>query len=203
MATRRCTAEERQLALVKQSPERMASNHSNNIPSNGAADPVDEDSFPEQLEDVNGDVVDFNPNDWKLIDDDEPMLGVSDIDEDDAEDNANGGDAGDHEAEGGEDFDEKEEEEEEREPIVVEHDHSVKTFDGHGGDPVYSLAINPKFPNQAVSGGGDDNAVLWDVVTGERKFHLTGHTDSISAVEFSKNGTTHLLWRFPICRDWS
>ena len=143
----------------------------------------DVDEF-EQLEDVNGDVVDFNPNDWKLVGDDEPL--VEDIDDDDegagaaASEAAAAGDA----AEEGEEDDQ----ETKSEPIVVTHDASTKTLDGHGHEPVYSLAINPKFPNLAISGGGDDNAVLWDVVTGKQKFHLTGHTDSITSVEFSKNG---------------
>ncbi len=145
------------------------------------ADGTEEDgNFPAQVEDVNGDLMELDPNDWKLIDDAEPLeFDGKDDDDHDLDGDGGGGDGVDEDDMG---------EEGEHEPIVVEYDHSAQTMDGHGGEPVYSIAINPKIPNLAVSGGGDDNAVLWDVVTGEKKFHLTGHTDSISAVEFSKNG---------------
>ena len=150
-------------------------------PSDG--DVVDE--FPVQVEDVNGDVVDFDPTQWKKIVDETPL----ELDEEEEEEQVVVGGGAGAAAEVAEQPEENDNEPPEGgEEIVVERDDSAQTLNGHGGDPVYSIAVNPKLPNVVCSGGGDDNAVLWDVMSGEQQFRLTGHTDSVTAVEFSKSG---------------
>lgn len=151
-----------------------------------AATAEGEDQFPAQFEDVNGDVVDLQTTDWKKVEETPLELDEEDDELEDGGAAAAGADGGAGgpligSGEGGE-------EDGEYEKIVVERDDSAQTLDGHGGEPVYALAVNPKSPNLVCTGGGDDNATLWDVLTGDRKFHFTGHTDSVTAVEFSKNG---------------
>jgi WD40 repeat protein len=72
-----------------------------------------------------------------------------------------------------------------REPIV---DMATITFTGHSA-PVHIVAINPKIPNIAVSGGEDDKAYLWDVSNGNKIKTLEGHKDTIVAAAFSTDGT--------------
>jgi len=65
-------------------------------------------------------------------------------------------------------------------------DDSTISFLGHT-DSVYCVALNST--NQiAVTGGGDDKAVVWKVQDGSLLFELTGHTDSVSQVEFNFDG---------------
>lgn len=54
---------------------------------------------------------------------------------------------------------------------------------------MYSVSINQSNPNLAVTGGGDDKAVLFDVTSGSKLFELTGHTDSIVDTAFNATGT--------------
>ena len=55
------------------------------------AEPTAGDDEFEQLEDVNGDVIDFNPNDFRLVDDAEPLADVVEPDAaEDAEEEAGG-----------------------------------------------------------------------------------------------------------------
>ncbi|CAG8490317.1 1111_t:CDS:10, partial [Acaulospora colombiana] len=49
-------------------------------------------------------------------------------------------------------------------------------------------SIQGFFSHQAVSGGGDDKSFLWRTDTGEQLYELTGHTDTVTSVMFSKNG---------------
>lgn len=69
---------------------------------------------------------------------------------------------------------------------VVWEDNSIQHFSGHEG-PVYTVATHPTAP-LAVSGGGDDSGYIWDVTNGEIVVKLTGHTDSVTAAEFSSDG---------------
>ena len=53
---------------------------------------------------------------------------------------------------------------------------------------MYACDLNPADPDLALSGGGDDRALLWRLSTGEVLFIFAGHTDSVSAVAFSSDG---------------
>ncbi|KAI8391766.1 quinon protein alcohol dehydrogenase-like superfamily [Radiomyces spectabilis] len=66
-------------------------------------------------------------------------------------------------------------------------DDSVQGFFDHQ-EPVYAVALNPKFSNIVVSGGGDDKSYLWRTDTGEKLFEFDGHKDSVTSVAFSVNG---------------
>ncbi|CAM9788503.1 unnamed protein product [Discosporangium mesarthrocarpum] len=83
-------------------------------------------------------------------------------------------------------MDDENEGEGERVPDMAE-----ATFEGHS-DAVYCVAINPKMPNQFISGGGDDRGFLWAVGQGgviSSQIELIGHTDTVSTVGFSADGT--------------
>eukprot|EP01134_Creolimax_fragrantissima_P005480 CFRG5480T1 len=69
-------------------------------------------------------------------------------------------------------------------PLV---DMSVSRFARHD-DSVYSLAISPADTNVSASGGGDDHAYIWRTENGVVLHELIGHTDSVTAVEFSFDG---------------
>lgn len=45
-------------------------------------------------------------------------------------------------------------------------DDSVQGFYGHNKEPVYGVAVHPLLPI-AVSGGGDDQSMLWNYQSGE------------------------------------
>ncbi|CAM9701218.1 unnamed protein product, partial [Chrysoparadoxa australica] len=65
------------------------------------------------------------------------------------------------------------------------------TFTGHS-DSVYCVAINPQDPTQILSGGGDDKAFLWSLRSNGdigNVHELVGHSDSVSSVGFSADGT--------------
>lgn len=53
---------------------------------------------------------------------------------------------------------------------------------------MYACALSPADPDLALSGGGDDRALLWRLSTGEVLFVFGGHADSVSAVAFSSDG---------------
>ena len=55
-------------------------------------------------------------------------------------------------------------------------------------ESVYCIAIDPRSPEQSLTGGGDNRAFLWSNVTGEKIHELEGHNDSVSSVRFSPNG---------------
>ncbi|OMH82609.1 putative WD repeat-containing protein [Zancudomyces culisetae] len=79
-------------------------------------------------------------------------------------------------------------EHEEGENQVIFEDDSVQGFFLHK-EPVYSVSINPKYPDLVVSGGGDDKGYLWNKATGDLVYPMEGHTDSVTSVGFSSDGT--------------
>eukprot|EP00903_Cladosiphon_okamuranus_P018037 g16599.t1 len=91
---------------------------------------------------------------------------------------------------------EEEEEEAEGEEGVASADVEVEdmagaTFTGHS-DAVYCVAVNPKNPSQFISGGGDDKGFMWAVKddgTVAGSCELGGHTDTVSTVGFSADGS--------------
>ncbi|KNC72384.1 hypothetical protein SARC_15058, partial [Sphaeroforma arctica JP610] len=66
-------------------------------------------------------------------------------------------------------------------PVV---DSSVSHFGVHE-DAVYCVAVSPVDSNISASGGGDDKAYLWRTENGTVLHELIGHTDSVTAIEFS------------------
>ena len=69
-----------------------------------------------------------------------------------------------------------------------EIDDSIHCFLGHQG-PIYSVACNPILNSRQVATGGEDDLVyLWQVGDGEVHHKLQGHTDSVTSLEFSKDG---------------
>ena len=56
-------------------------------------------------------------------------------------------------------------------------------------EPVYDVALHPVHQNIAVSGGGDDKSYLWRLYDGEQLYEFAGHTDSVTQVGFSVDGT--------------
>lgn len=62
-------------------------------------------------------------------------------------------------------------------------------LDGHGGQPVYTIALHPVDPTLICTGGGDDRACLWlSLETDRQPYHLQGHNDSVIDVAFSHDG---------------
>ena len=60
---------------------------------------------------------------------------------------------------------------------------------GHGGEPVYTVAVSPADAAVVATGGGDDRCLLWRVGTQAEPYAaLEGHKESISAVAFSADG---------------
>lgn len=55
-------------------------------------------------------------------------------------------------------------------------------------DAVFSVSLDPKSCDLAVTGGQDDKAFVWRVSTGEVIFECTGHKDSITSTGFSHDG---------------
>lgn len=73
---------------------------------------------------------------------------------------------------------------EDEEPYV---DESIQGFFEHK-DSIYCLAVSPSNPELCASGGGDDLGYLWNISTGEKLATLSGHTDSITSIQFSYDG---------------
>lgn len=65
-------------------------------------------------------------------------------------------------------------------------DTSIQHFGDHTSS-VFAIAAHPSQP-LAASGGEDDLGYIWDVMHGEPVVKLTGHSDSVSAVEWSFDG---------------
>jgi WD40 repeat protein len=83
------------------------------------------------------------------------------------------------------DMSQGEEEGEEEEELT---DDSVQGFFKHQG-PVYTVSLcGSSNPTLAVCGGGDDQAFLWNIETGEQHAHLSGHTDSVTCARFNRDG---------------
>ncbi|KAG0236964.1 hypothetical protein BGW42_002177 [Actinomortierella wolfii] len=72
--------------------------------------------------------------------------------------------------------------------MVEFHDDSVQGFFTHK-EPVYDVALHPIHQNICVSGGGDDKSYLWRLYDGEQLYEFGGHTDSVTSVGFSVDGT--------------
>ncbi|KAG0028349.1 hypothetical protein BGZ82_008472, partial [Podila clonocystis] len=72
--------------------------------------------------------------------------------------------------------------------MVEFHDDSVQGFFTHK-EPVYDVALHPVHQNIAVTGGGDDKSYLWRLYDGEQLYEFGGHTDSVTQVAFSVDGT--------------
>ena len=68
-------------------------------------------------------------------------------------------------------------------------DQSTVAFTGHT-DSVYSVAFHPLPSSKlAASGGGDDRGFLWRTDTGDVVAELGGHTDTVTEVAFSADGS--------------
>jgi ribosome assembly protein SQT1 len=66
-------------------------------------------------------------------------------------------------------------------------DSSVTRFTKHQ-EPVFCLATHPCNPEVCASGGADDLGYIWNASTGQEILKLEGHRDSLSAIEFSRDG---------------
>ncbi|BFZ55641.1 hypothetical protein PYCC9005_002682 [Savitreella phatthalungensis] len=73
-------------------------------------------------------------------------------------------------------------------PSIAARDDSVQGFFDHK-DSIYAVAIHPTVTDIAASGGGDEKAYLWRISTGERLATLDGHSDSVTGVSFSADGS--------------
>lgn len=108
---------------------------------------------------------------------DETVEQGSDHDMSDSEDDDDGElDGADGEADGAEMEDE--------EDFV---DESIQGFFDHK-DSIYCLATSPTDPDLCASGAGDEVGYMWSISSGERLATLSGHTDSITSISFSKDG---------------
>ena len=69
-----------------------------------------------------------------------------------------------------------------------DEDHSVQQLTAHTA-PVYAVSVNAAKPDLLATGGGDDVAILWRVGQPQPLCKLEGHTDTISFLGFSADGT--------------
>ncbi|KAL9940279.1 hypothetical protein V8E36_000984 [Tilletia maclaganii] len=69
-------------------------------------------------------------------------------------------------------------------------DTSLASFPGHSPKSVFAVVLHPSYPEPtwALSGGEDDKAYIWDVVSGDMIAVLEGHTDSVISVGWSSDG---------------
>lgn len=73
-------------------------------------------------------------------------------------------------------------------------DDSIHLFEGHTSG-VYSVAWSPRQADLVATGGADDRAYIWRVgqeafeATGGAVLELSGHTDTVSSLAFSADGT--------------
>jgi len=118
--------------------------------------------------------------------------------EDAAEAMEEGGDAGGGEGEEGGEGGEEGGEEGGAARFAPSRDDALCVLSGHGGEPVYSVAISPVDATVVATGGGDDRCLLWRVGGPDAAARagaplqpyaaLEGHRESISAVAFSADG---------------
>ena len=67
-------------------------------------------------------------------------------------------------------------------------DHSVQQLTAHT-EPVFAVTINAARPEMIATGGGDDTAFLWRAGEAVPAHRLEGHTDTVSSIGFSADGT--------------
>lgn len=67
-------------------------------------------------------------------------------------------------------------------------DQSVQQLTAHT-EPVFAVSVNAARPEMVVTGGGDDVAYLWRAGESVPIHRLEGHTDTVSSVGFSADGT--------------
>ncbi len=61
------------------------------------------------------------------------------------------------------------------------------TLKGHASG-VCAVAFSPKDDNLVATAGQDKTVRLWDITSGQMKFELKGHTDTVETVAFSPDG---------------
>ncbi|KAH9460038.1 hypothetical protein MJO28_004297 [Puccinia striiformis f. sp. tritici] len=66
-------------------------------------------------------------------------------------------------------------------------DSSITRFTKHE-EPVFCLATHPLNPEICASGGADDLGYIWNTSNGQEILKLEGHKDSLSVIEFSRDG---------------
>ena len=74
------------------------------------------------------------------------------------------------------------------EPEPPAEDHSVMQLAVHT-EPVFAVAVCTAAPEIFASGGGDDVGYLWRTGQPAPAFKLEGHTDTVSALGFSADGS--------------
>ncbi|KAJ2605626.1 60S ribosomal subunit assembly or modification protein [Coemansia sp. RSA 1722] len=126
------------------------------------------------------------------VEEDEVADVVNDDDDDDngmrgAGSDDNNDDDGDHMMDDDDD-DQGEGSESHREGEIMVEDDSVQGFFAHK-EPVFSIDMHPKEQTLVASGGGDDCAYVWQTDSGETVGQLDKHDDSVSAVQFSSDGS--------------
>ena len=70
---------------------------------------------------------------------------------------------------------------------MLDTDDSTQGFFDHK-DSVFTIALSPAMPDIVLTGDGDNQAFVWEIATGNRRFHLSGHTDSVIDGGFSPDG---------------
>lgn len=75
-------------------------------------------------------------------------------------------------------------------PILEEaaEDHSAYSLKTHTA-AVFSVAVNAAHPEAFATGGGDDVGYLWTLGDPTPRARLDGHTETVSALSFSADGT--------------
>lgn len=68
-------------------------------------------------------------------------------------------------------------------------DNSIAAFYSHRKS-LFCVALHPQFPNPplALTGGEDDGGWIWNTQDGSEVVRLGGHTDSVTAAQFSADG---------------
>ena len=74
------------------------------------------------------------------------------------------------------------------EPEPPAEDHSIQQITMHA-EAVFSVSVNAAQPELFATGGGDDVGYLWRAGQKDPAFKLEGHSDTISALGFSADGT--------------
>lgn len=68
------------------------------------------------------------------------------------------------------------------------YDNSILSFEVHQGS-VFLINSDPLNGELAVSGGEDDTAFVWNLITGDVLFQCTGHKDSVTCGTFNRDAT--------------